>query len=448
MKRNALRRLQRAVQALGACVLVLSWPVPSRTQEPGWKVEETRKHGIKMLRAVKEQIKSNYYDKSFHGMNLEARFKLAEEKMSEAKTSGQVYGIIAQAVIDLNDSHTRFVPPLRESVAVYGWRMQMVGDRCYITAVMPGSDAEAKGLMPGDRVIELDGFVPTRETLWKIHYYYYSLRPQSRVQISVQSPEGVERTIEIITRLHKRNLVYDGGRIIDKNPVDITADDGTKAVPQYFEFGKDLIVCRVPSFSMNDDAIDKVMERIAGHKTLVLDLRGNPGGRLVALTRFAGYFFDREVKMNDLKMRDGVKEEKLKPNKKNNFQGKLIVLVDSRTASAAEIFARLVQLEKRGFVIGDRTSGMVMQSYRVFLRVGGVTPVIYGLSITNADVIMTDGKSLERVGVTPDELLLPTNKDLRNRRDPVLARAVSVAGQSLTPEKAGDLFVQDAISNH
>lgn len=347
--RRTSRRLQLTVRTLGACVLVLSWLVPSRTQEPGWKVEETRKYGVKMLRAVKEQIKSNYYDKSFHGMNLDARFKLAEEKMSEAKTSAQVYGIIAQAVIDLNDSHTSFVPPLRESVAVYGWRMQMVGDHCYITAVMPGSDAEVKGLMPGDRVIGLDGYEPTRENLWKMQYYYYSLRPQSRVQISVQSPEGVERTIEIITRLHKRNLVYVGGRIVDRNPVDITADDGTKPVPQYFEFGEDLIVCRVPSFGMNDDAIDKVMQRIAGHKTLVLDLRGNPGGRSVALTRFAGYFFDREMKLNDLRMRDGVKEWKLKPNKKNNFHGKLIVLVDSRTASAAEIFARVVQLEKRGF---------------------------------------------------------------------------------------------------
>ena len=53
---------------------------------------------------------------------------------------------------------------------------------------------------------------------------------------------------------------------------------------------------------------------------------------------------------------------------------------------------------------------------------------------------MSDGQSLERVGVTPDELLLPTAEDLAARRDIVLTRAVELAGGKIDPVKAGALF--------
>ena len=66
--------------------------------------------------------------------------------------------------------------------------------------------------------------------------------------------------------------------------------------------------------------------------------------------------------------------------------------------------------------------------------------LVFSTSITIADIIMPDGKSLEKVGVEPDVLLLPTAEDLAAERDPVLAHAASLFGVSLDPGKAGSFF--------
>lgn len=116
------------------------------------------------------------------------------------------------------------------------------------------------------------------------------------------------------------------------------------------------------------------------------------------------------------------------------------MLVDSRSGSAAELLARVVQLEKRGSVIGDRTGGAVMRSKSYPHELGQDVVVFFGVSITDADVIMSDGKSLEHMGVTPDEINLPTAADLAAKRDPVLAYAASLLGITISSEKAGGFF--------
>jgi C-terminal processing protease CtpA/Prc len=122
------------------------------------------------------------------------------------------------------------------------------------------------------------------------------------------------------------------------------------------------------------------------------------------------------------------------------FTGKLVVLIDSRSGSASEVLARVVQLEKRGTIVGDLSEGAVMRSQGYRYEMGSGTIIFYGASITDADAIMSDGKSLEHVGVSPDELLLPSGADLAARRDPVLSRAAALLGVELTAEKAGTLF--------
>ena len=124
----------------------------------------------------------------------------------------------------------------------------------------------------------------------------------------------------------------------------------------------------------------------------------------------------------------------------NTFSGKIIVLVDSDSASAEELFARVMQLENRGQVIGDRTSGSVMEARGQSRSLGADTKVFYSFSVTDADLIMKDGKSLEHNGVIPDEVALPSAQDLAEGRDPVLARAAELAGIKIDPVAAGKLF--------
>jgi C-terminal processing protease CtpA/Prc len=116
------------------------------------------------------------------------------------------------------------------------------------------------------------------------------------------------------------------------------------------------------------------------------------------------------------------------------------VLVDSESGSAAEVLARVIQLEKRGTVIGDQTSGAVMRGKYHGHELGVDVITYYGAIITDADLLMTDGKSLEGTGVIPDEVRLPTAMDMAGKSDPVLAHATSLVGLKLGPEKAGLLF--------
>jgi C-terminal processing protease CtpA/Prc len=64
----------------------------------------------------------------------------------------------------------------------------------------------------------------------------------------------------------------------------------------------------------------------------------------------------------------------------------------------------------------------------------------YGIQVLVAELLMPDGKSLERVGISPDEPLLPQPEDIANKRDPVLARAAAILGANIDPEKAGALM--------
>src|SRR5215475_8338179 len=147
----------------GLCLIALQALRPVLAQPD---INFQRERARTMLRTVKDDLKKNYYDTNFHGMDVEARFSAADAKIKEAESVGQLFGIIAQALVDLNDSHTFFLPPGRANRTEYGLQMQAFGDKVFVSAVKPGSDAEKKGVKTGDQVLSVNGFEPSREQLW------------------------------------------------------------------------------------------------------------------------------------------------------------------------------------------------------------------------------------------------------------------------------------------
>lgn len=427
---------------LTALLLPLAAARPARAQQSLSSFDRGRGHD--MLEMLKEDIKKNYYDPTFHGIDLDAHFKAAEEKVKQATSVGQMFGIIAQALVEFNDSHLFFVPPDRATRYDYGWRIQMVGDKCFVTAVKPGSDAEKKGLRPGDELYAIDGYGPTRENEWKLLYMYFSLRPQPGVHMVVNKPDGQQREFDVMTKITTGKKVKDLAGGSDLNEFLRDEDDAEhdrRTSSRQVEVGDDLLVWKMSEFALTDGEVDGLMSKARGHKALILDLRGNGGGSEETLLRMLGNVFDHDVKVGDVRRRKETKPLVAKTRGGDNvFKGNLVVLVDSESGSAAELFARVVQLEKRGTVVGDRTAGAVMRA-KFYPHQSGIDVVaLFGASITDADMLMTDGKSLEHVGVVPDQLALPSAADMAAGRDTVLSLAASLVGVKLEPEKAGAFF--------
>ncbi len=407
------------------------------------KIDRIEKERMKsMLKNIQGAIKKDYYDEKFHGIDIDARFKLADEKLDEATSTGQAMGIIAQALMDFNDSHLFFLPPSTNIRAEYGWRMKMVGDKCLVTSVQPKSDAEAKGLKPGDQLLSVEGFRPTRKEMWKMLYYYNVLSKRQGLRVHVISPgETAPREINIAAKI--RNFPVS---INAQNFFTIASDFNENRNEKHgFQKVGGITIWRMPSFTFDPKQVDSIMsDRIGNSTGLIFDLRGNGGGYVKTLERLAGLLFDKDLKIADLKGRKAMDPIESKSRGKDVFGGKIVVLIDSVSGSASEILARLIQLEKRGMVLGDISAGAVMQSRSFDGETGGgYSSVFYGASITNADVIMSDGKSLEHVGVIPDEKIIPSAVDLAERRDPVLSRAVELLGGQLPPEIAGKMFLYD-----
>jgi C-terminal processing protease CtpA/Prc len=393
-----------------------------------------------MLRDARDAVKKNYYDPKYHGVDLDARYQQFDDRIKSSPDLNNGMRMVAAFLSGLKDSHTFFVPPERPYRLDAGFRMELIGNDAFIARVRPGTDAVSK-VHPGDQIIGYDTYSVNRTDFHDLSYTFENLMPQPRTQLDLRDPDGNTRREMVDSKMQqgKKTLDFATGADIDEYVRKEENEDQTVR-QRYIEMG-DIIIWKMPEFDMSEDEVDHMFGIVRKHKSLILDLRGNPGGAVVTLERMVGNVFNHDVKIGD---RIGRKSE-LKPLQAKTvgdkaFAGQIIVLVDSGSASAAELFARVMQLEKRGAVLGDKSSGSVMEARDYGYQQGIDTVIAYGFSVTEADLIMKDGVSLEHVGVVPDQVILPTGRDLATGQDPVLAQAVTMAGGKLDPANAGKMF--------
>lgn len=140
----------------------------------------------------------------------------------------------------------------------------------------------------------------------------------------------------------------------------------------------------------------------AGMTSLVLDLRGNPGGLLTAAIEISDRFLP-EGTIVSTKGRTASDNSREEANYPQTWKVPLVVLIDRNSASASEILAAAIQENGRGLVLGERSYGKGTVQTLFPLQSASV-----GLRLTTARFYSPDGRAMAGAGVTPDLKVNPT----------------------------------------
>lgn len=273
-----------------------------------------------------------------------------------------------------------------------------------------------------------------RGTFFSMMRYLTVLDPRADLDVEV-AQNGSRRTVKVPATLVPQPAEYffaslDSGQ--DNNTSERFYD--------FKDYGDGIRYLRVRTFAIPNTEIVGMIKPLKDAKFVILDLRGNGGGRLTTMEDFIAHFVTEPFEMASSISRRKADPIHVKPDSPQ-IACPLFVLIDSSSASASEMFARSMQIRKRAVVIGDRSSGRV-NSARFFweppgsLRMTLLAPtfdwkmVEFGTEIAVAKILMDGGEELEGRGVIPDEYRIPTPNDLGAERDPCLDRALTMARQA------------------
>ncbi len=172
-----------------------------------------------------------------------------------------------------------------------------------------------------------------------------------------------------------------------------------------------------------------------GMRSLIIDLRGNPGGLLTTSVEVADKFVTSGTIVST-KGRSAQEDFNYTAHRVGTWRVPLVVLIDGDSASASEIFAGAIQDNRRGTIVGRRSYGKG--------SVQGIFPLYppgskrrYGIRLTTAKFYSPNGRAISRAGVTPDVTVRlvakPADGKLldKSKQDADLLAAMQVAQKQL-----------------
>jgi carboxyl-terminal processing protease len=318
-------------------------------------------------------------------------------------------GAIQGMMDSLGDPHTTYMDPqeykdattqLQGSYAGIGAYVDTNGE--FLTVIRPisGSPAEAVGLQPGDIILAVDGMDVT------------GMAPEA-VRQKVLGPAGTQVTLTI-----QRG---------EQEPFDVVITRATIVIPSVESKMLDnkigYIKISIFGESTASDFHDQLSAILAQNpQGLIVDLRDNTGGYLDAAIAIVSEFIPGGEVVVYEQFGDGTKTpyEAFPDGLATDPGLPIVVLVNGYSASASEIVAGALQDTGRARLLGETTYGKGSVQRWFPLSNNGAVPVTIALWLT------PDGRTIDKIGLTPDVEVALTADDYTSGLDPQLDAAVQL----------------------
>ncbi len=334
-------------------------------------------------------------------------------------------------LFELGDPYTAFLAPdklgkLSESTtgnyAGLGLQVEIRDNTVVVIAPLPGSPAERAGLITGDRIVEVQGRSTQGWTLDDVSNVFRGKTGET-VALKVDRPGNLKPLPFTLTRraihlsaVRRASLLADGIGYVD---VKAFSDSTTRELIR---------------------AIDSLSSR--GMRSLILDLRANPGGLLSQGVDVADLFLDSRQRIVSLRGRS--------PQSNADFDDRtaqkwpklsVVVLVDGRSASASEIVAGALQDHDRAVLVGRPTYGK--GSAQSLYQIGTAG----GLKLTTARWFTPVGRSINKWVVRDDGELRDGGDEKARTPFRTDAGRTVYGGGGITPDIiAGDTVIAPTIA--
>ncbi len=257
-----------------------------------------------------------------------------------------------------------------------------------VVSAMAGSPGERAGILAGDEIISIDG--KTLEHGVPMDTVVNKLRGKARthVRLGLLRPgTGLRLDLDLVREVIKV-LSVRGARVIDGTIGYIWIRDFSEHTGEQF-----------------DDALNQLLKK--GVDSLVIDLRNNPGGLLDAAVEVAEPFFKKgELIVYTQGRRQADRDNYLSETEGDPLRMPVAVLINSDTASAAEIVAGALKDTGRAVIIGERSFGKGSVQSIFKLKNGE------GLRLTTAHYFTPSGVKIHAQGISPQvEVVMTAEED-------------------------------------